>query len=639
MTIYSQDHPASEPITDIKEDYGHVKRMNRLYNVLSKINGFIIRVNSINELLESICPIIVDDGGFKFAWIGILDKETKEIRLAALWGEGEAYIRDLKFSVLPDLPGGTSPTGTAIRENRIVSSDDIEHDARMLNWRRRALSFGFKAYAAIPISMDNEVIGAVTLYADTPFTFGKEEIRLLEEIAGDISFAMGNTAKLLKAKYMLIFDPLTSLLTREHILQELQRLIESSSPSRERLTFIVMDIDRFKSINESRGYAKGDLLLKEISKRLASVIKPPNMLGRISADEFAVIGCDIKDDESIYRTIENINNAFSKPITTGSEEVLITFSMGISIYPDDGSTGEELIKLAEASLFQAKKLGTNSLVTYSPAINKRLSEIIKMKNKLIKSLENHEFIVYYEPKVNIQTNTLSGVEALLRWQDPEEGLVKPTRFVPILEETGMILKVGQWVLKEASKQVQKWNKKGYNLRLAVNISAAQMEQEDFASMIIMEIKDTGLNPSNLELEITESLLMKNVERNIEKILQVKDYGIAVSIDDFGTGYSSLAYLKRLPINTLKIDISFIKTLPDDKETAKIIETIISLAGVFNLKTIAEGIDSKEQINFLKKAGCDEVQGYYFTKPLPAKRFEEFMANFHRDFPDPAGSKF
>ncbi len=638
MTRYSRDHPAGEPITDIKEDYGHVKRMNRLYNVLSKINGFIIRVNNINELLESICPIIVDDGGFKFAWIGILDKETKEIRLAALWGEGEAYIRDLKFSIQPDLPGGTSPTGTAIRENRIVSSDDIEHDARMLNWRRRALTFGFKAYAAIPISMDNEVIGAVTLYADTPFTFGKEEIRLLEEIAGDISFAMGNTAKLLKAKYTLIFDPLTGLLTREHILQELQRLIESSSQSGERLTFIVMDIDRFKSVNESIGYAKGDLLLKEIAKKLASVIKTPNMLGRISADEFAVIGCDIKDDESIYRTIENINTAFSKPLATGSEEVLITFSMGISLYPDDGSTGEELIKLAEASLSQAKKLGTNSLVTYSPAINKRLSEIIKMKNKLIKALENHEFIVYYEPKINIQTNTLSGVEALLRWQDPEEGLVRPTRFVPILEETGMILKVGQWVLKEASKQVQQWSKKGYNFKLAVNISAAQLEQDDFASMIIMEIKDTGLNPSNLELEITESLLMKNVERNIEKILQVKDYGIAVSIDDFGTGYSSLAYLKRLPINTLKIDISFIKTLPDDKETAKIIETIISLAGVFNLKTIAEGIDSQEQINFLKKAGCDEVQGYYFTKPLPAKKFEEFMANFHRDFSDPAGSK-
>jgi diguanylate cyclase (GGDEF)-like protein len=621
-------------ITNAMEAYLYEKQikishMNTLYSVLSKINEFIIRVSNINELFEGVCPIFVDEGGFKLAWIGLVDKDTKEIRPVAMWGDGEAYVKGLKFYVREDLPEGISPVGKAILDDKIIASDDIDHDARMLSWRRGALSFGFRAYASIPIRMSEEVIGALTIYSGTPFTFGNDEVRLLGEIAGDISFAIGYIGKLQKTKYISLFDPLTGLPNRNHILQELQRLIDISAAAGKSVALIVMDIDWFKGINETIGYAKGDTLLRQIVKMLTPVIKEDRQLGRIGPDEFAIIGPDINNEETIYKTVESVNKIFANPVQTDGEKVNVSFSMGISIYPNDGNSAEELVKIAEASLIQIKGAGTKGVVNYSPAINSKISAMLKMKNDLIKAIENKEFLVYYEPKVDLKNYTIAGVEALVRWQNPEQGLIRPARFIPLLEETGMIVQVGQWVFEEAAKQVMRWNASGYNLRVAINVSAAQLEQKDFVRWVIMTAKDKGIDPLSIELEITESLIMKNVEDKIEKLLQLRDYGISVAVDDFGTGYSSLAYLKRLPVTSLKIDISFIKSLPEDKENAKITETIISLAKALNLKTIAEGVDKMEQIDFLRKLGCDEAQGYYFTMPLPAHEFEKFVTNFSK----------
>ena len=604
-----------------------ISHMNTLYSVLSKINEFIIRVGNINELFEGVCPIFVDEGGFKFAWIGLVDKDTKEIRPVAMWGDGEAYVKGLKFYAREDLPEGISPAGKAILEGTIVASDDIDHDARMLSWRRGALSFGFRAYASIPIRMSDEVIGALTIYSAAPFTFGQDELRLLGEISGDISFAIGYIGKLQKTKYTSLFDPLTDLPNRNHILQELQRLIDVSAVSGKPVALIVMDIDWFKGINETIGYAKGDALLKRIAKMLVPALRDDRQIGRIGPDEFAMIGPDISNEETIYRVVESINSIFIDPVQMDGEKIKVSFSMGISIYPNDGNSAEELVKIAEASLVQIKGGGTRGTVNYSPAINSKISAMLKMKNDLIKAIEKHEFLVYYEPKVNLKNYTIAGVEALIRWQKPDEGLVRPARFIPILEETGMIVQVGQWVFEEAAKQVMQWNARGNNLRVAINVSAAQLEQKDFVKWVIMTARDKNIDPLSIELEITESLIMKNVEDKIEKLLQLRDYGINVAVDDFGTGYSSLAYLKRLPVNSLKIDISFIKSLPEDKENAKITETIISLAKALNLKTIAEGVDKKEQIDFLRELGCDEAQGYYFTMPLPAPEFEKFVVAF------------
>ncbi len=602
-----------------------ISHMNRFYSVLSKINEFIIRVSNINELFEGICPILVDEGGFKFAWIGLVDKHTREIRPVALWGEGEAYIRELQFSVREDVPQGIGPTGKAILEGKIVASDDIDHDARMLSWRRGALSYGFRAYAAIP--MGDDVIGALTIYSGTTFTFGDDEMRLLEEIAGDISFAIGYIGKIQKTKYVSLFDPLTDLPTRNHILQELQRLIDGAAASGKHVVLLVMDIDWFKGINETIGYAKGDLLLKEIVKILMPVITENRQLGRIGPDEFAIIGSDISSEETIYKIVEHINGLFADSIPVDGEKVKVSFSMGISMYPNDGSDAEALIKIAEASLLQAKGTGMKGVVSYSPAINSKISGMLKMKNDLINAFERNEFRVYYEPKIDLKNNAIAGVEALIRWQNPEQGLIRPARFIPLLEETGLIVQVGQWVFEEAAKQVMRWKANGHNLRVAINVSAAQLEQKDFVRWVIMTAKDKGIDPNSIELEITESLIMRNVEDKIEKLLQLRDYGIQVAVDDFGTGYSSLAYLRRLPVNSLKIDISFIKSLPEDKDNTKITETIISLAKALNLKTIAEGVDRNEQIAFLKKLGCDEAQGYYFSMPMPAREFEKFIASF------------
>ncbi len=619
-------------ITNAMEAYLYDKQvqigqMNAFYSVLSKINEFIIRVGNINELFEGVCPILVDEGGFKFAWIGLVDKDTKEIRPVAMWGDGEAYIKGLKFYAREDLPEGISPAGKAILEGKIIASDDIDHDARMLSWRRGALSFGFRAYASIPIRMSDEVIGALTIYSATPFTFGQDEMRLLGEISGDISFAIGYIGKLQKTKYTSLFDPLTDLPNRNHILQELQRLIDVSAVSGKPVALIVMDVDWFKGINETIGYAKGDALLKQIAKMLVPALRDDRQLGRIGPDEFAMIGPDISNEETIYRVVESIKSLFIDPVQMDGEKITVSFSMGISVYPNDGNSAEDLVKIAEASLVQIKGAGTRGIVNYSPAINNKISGMLKLKNSLINAVKNKEFLVYYEPKIDIKNYTIAGVEALIRWQKPDEGLVRPARFIPILEETGLILPVGQWVFEEAAKQVMQWNARGYNLRVAINVSAAQLDQKDFVKWIIMTARDRNIDPLSIELEITESLIMKNVEDKIEKLLQLRDYGISVAVDDFGTGYSSLAYLKRLPVNSLKIDISFIKSLPEDKENAKITETIISLAKALNLKTIAEGVDKMEQIDFLRKLGCDEAQGYYFTMPLPAREFEKFVAGF------------
>ncbi len=604
------------------------RRLSKLYAVLSNINRFIIRVHDINELFQEVCPILINSGGFKFAWIGIVDGETKEIKPVSMWGDGEAFLQNIKLSTNKDIPEGNGPTGTAIRESKIVVSNDIEHDAKMLPWMKSAFSVGFRSSASAPLYMDDKAIGALNIYADKPFQFGKEETKLFEEITSDISFAINNIGKMQKIKYISLFDPLTDLPNREHVLQELNRFIESGGKNK-KVSLILFDIDKFKFINESLGYTKGDELLKEISKRLITITDPQTLLGRIGADEFAIVCFDMKSEEKLFRVIEKTENTFLNPVTINEKDFNITFCKGISIYPNDGKDAEELIKIAEASLVRAKKLGPNSVTTYSPEINQKLSYILKMKKKLIDAVEKREFIQYYQPKIDLKTLKISGAEALLRWNDQENGMVLSTEFIPLLEETGLILNISKLSFEEVLNQQKRWVKQGYHIPVAINASAVQLDRDDFPEQIINAMNNAGVDPDIIELEITESIIMKDIDIAIKKLKTLKDYGIKIAIDDFGTGYSSLAYLKKLPINSLKIDISFVRDVVDNKESNQIIKAILSLANILNLKTIAEGVETRKQIELLKTLGCDEAQGFYFSKPLPAAAFEKFIIGFSK----------
>jgi diguanylate cyclase (GGDEF)-like protein/PAS domain S-box-containing protein len=425
--------------------------------------------------------------------------------------------------------------------------------------------------------------------------------------------------------HMALYDALTGLPNRVLFTQHLNDVLEGARAADVKLAVLYLDLDRFKIINDTLGHARGDKLLKSVATRLSRCVGEKGVAARLSGDEFVMLVQQFEDLAEIEALAEKVLHVIEQPYQIDDYELHATASIGIALFPQDGDDAQVLIKNAETALFRVKDKGSNHYSLYAPAMNMKGIERLQLENGLRHALEREEFVLYYQPRINISTGQIIGMEALLRWNHPELGMVPPGAFIPIAEETGLIVPIGDWVLRTAIRQNKAWQDAGYPpMTVAVNLSPRQFMRQGLVELVEKELRETGLNPGDLELEITESLTMHDVEYTIMILEELSKLGVQISIDDFGTGYSSLNYLKHFPISTLKIDQSFVREITIDPYNAAIVTTVIYLAQNLKLKVIAEGVETEEQFAYLREHKCDEMQGFLFSRPVPAEQFEELL---------------
>lgn len=425
--------------------------------------------------------------------------------------------------------------------------------------------------------------------------------------------------------HMAYHDALTGFPNRVFFKEKLAAAMNQARHEGSKLSVLFLDLDRFKIVNDTLGHDCGDTLLRGVAERLKSCLQPDDVVARLSGDEFIILSKGAQRPSEVLKVAQKIIRAIKDPFVLADREFHITVSIGAAIFPDDGSNEVNLIKNADTAMYRAKELGGDNCCLYEPNMNEKVTAKLELENSLRGALERGEFILEYQPQVESNTGNIVGVEALIRWNHPRLGVVQPMEFIPIAEETGLIIPIGDWVLERACQQSIEWQQRGLpSIRVAVNISARQFQQGDLASKVARLLKKTGLSPEFLELEITESTAMQNLNHTIKVVRKLKKLGVGISIDDFGTGYASLSYLKFFPpIDTLKIDRSFVMDIPGTGDSASValVSTMITLAKNLKLKVVAEGVENNEQLRFLCQQQCDHIQGFLFSKPINAQKFE------------------
>lgn len=420
-------------------------------------------------------------------------------------------------------------------------------------------------------------------------------------------------------------DALTGLPNRLLLGDRLSQAIAQSQRDHGRFALLALDLDGFKLVNDSMGHQGGDELLRQVAQRLRDILRIGDTLARVGGDEFVIILMDVLGLLSVETVAARILATIGQPFSVLSVDVHTSPSIGISIFPDDGESAEELLVNADGAMYHAKKAGRNTSQFFTSIMSAQAQQRFEVESGLRRALMQGEFELYYQPKVDIVSGRIGSAEALLRWQHPQRGLVLPADFIPIAEETGQILQIGNWVLHEACRQARRWQHDGLApVRIAINVSAQHFRQKDIVTTVQRALQEADLDPKYLELEITETAIMKDAAASAAILAQLSRIGVHISIDDFGTGYSSLSYLRSFPLDKLKIDRSFIRNLPDNADDAAIVSTIVSLAHGLRLKVVAEGVETREQLDFLRLLGCDQYQGYYCSKPVPADAFAALM---------------
>jgi diguanylate cyclase (GGDEF)-like protein/PAS domain S-box-containing protein len=442
-------------------------------------------------------------------------------------------------------------------------------------------------------------------------------------ISTDISERKASEARI---EFLAHHDPLTDLPNRLLLRDRLERAIVQCERVNTRVALLFIDLDRFKTVNDSLGHPVGDRLLREAARRLRECVREMDTVSRQGGDEFLIVLSDLKDGDAASRIAEQILAALSVPFSLDGHEIAISCSVGVSVYPEDGRDFDELLKKSDIAMYHAKEAGRNAFRYYTERMNIDALERLDLQNRLRRGLEQGEFVLHYQPVVELATRRVVGAEALVRWNSPDSGLVMPGRFIAVAEECGLIVPLGDWVLREACRQLRRWHDAGHGeLFLAVNLSAIQFRRGSVLESVTRALSDAGANPGALELELTESILLQGAEHVLAIVRQLKSLGVRLSIDDFGTGYSSLAYLKRFAVDKLKIDQSFVIDLPTDADNAAIVSAIIQMAKSLNLQVLAEGVENEQAVAHLRSLACDHAQGYHFGRPVTADEFRMLVA--------------
>jgi diguanylate cyclase (GGDEF)-like protein/PAS domain S-box-containing protein len=602
-------------VTLRKAHQARIARLTRIHAVMSRVNAAIVRTRDRDELFRETCRIAVDAGELPLALVHEVDPLSGTIRLLCAEPSDHPYARLLESEY--DAPETNTDLARILElkgpriVNNVASAPDFPR-------KKDLLRHGFASFAALPLMPSSAPRGLLTLASTHAGFFDNEETSLLGELADNLSFALDHIGTSQRLDFLAYHDGLTGLPNRDLLLDRTSQLIGACRRDGRKLAVVLVDIGRFRQVNETLGRRGGDELLVLVSQRLLTVSGDQGTVARFDANTFALLVCPVESEAVVAVLVESeILAGLKDSFVIDGTELRISARVGISFFPSDGDSPEVLVANADTALKKAKVTGQPYLF-YTPTMNARVAEQLALETRLRRAVESDEFLLHYQPKVDLKSGIVVGLEALIRWNDPASGLVPPGKFIPVLEETGLIRVVGGWVLEHAAAQYRAWKLAGFSPpRIAVNVSAIQLAARDFAVSLERTIERYPDASAGIDLEITESVFVDDLAGSIEKLALARKHGLSVAIDDFGTGYSSLSYLGRLPIDALKIDRSFVVRMADDSQSTSIVTTIISLAHSLDLKVIAEGVETPYQSQLLRLLKCDQAQGFLVSRPVPA----------------------
>ncbi|MEI9948864.1 MAG: EAL domain-containing protein [Pseudomonadota bacterium] len=614
---------STSDISERKQQEARIRRLTRTYAVLSGVSSTILRVHQRRALLAEICNIAVHVGELALAVVASTDVEPGA---AVLTSNGASS--DLHQTIGRWLVDESKRSGSLVERAARVRCPVVINDLRQEHWVDQLgpalLTAGHLALAVIPVVVSDRVNCLLALVADQLEFFDEDQLQLLAELADNVGFALEHGAQAERLEFLAFNDELTGLANRRLLTDRLTQQLVVCTESKLKLAVVIIDVERFRQINETLGRRSGDEILIEIARRLGAVSEGKCPIARYSSNTFAAIVGPVETEAEVAQWLEQALTSLGQPAQVAGTELRLAARVGISIFPSDGEDADVLLANAEAALKKAKE-SAHRYLFYTPAMNGRVAERLNLETRLRNAIEKQEFLLHYQPKVDLKTGRVVGLEALIRWLGPDGKLIPPGLFIPLLEETGMIVEVGTWVMRQAAWQYADWAARGFNPpRIAVNVSPLQLGQPGFVACVEAVLKEYPASNSGLDLEITESVLMEDVSGNTEKLRSARAAGLSVSIDDFGTGYSSLGYISRLPIDALKIDRSFVLGMSDDPQQVSIVTTIISLAHALDLKVIAEGVETAAQAHLLRLLKCDQIQGYLVARPQAAQEAERLL---------------
>ena len=618
----------SRDITDAHDEKVALDLRSRALNLIRRCNHAMLQATSEEILVDQLCQLTVDVGGYALAWVGFVRTAGPVGLLPVAWSkDGEIYLDRVRHELSDDeLRRGAACVSA--RTGTTVVDRDHSGKTGMGPLSQIAREFGYNSCIAIPLRQADEIFGVLTIYADKTNAFSTDEIHLLEELTADISFgirtlrtrANHNQVKQ-RLEFLAHHDSLTGTPNRRFLRKRFKEIVDPSQFPRREAAVLLLDVDNFKAVNDGLGHDYGDKLLIEVARGLAREIGNSGVICRYGDDEFVVL---LYRDNGIGETVEfarRLLSTFSQPVLVDGVRIHVTLSIGLSWYPVDGEDVDTLIKHADRALQCAKESGKNSLRVFDESMRFDANEQIMLWADLNDAIRNGELVLHYQPKVDTISGRVVGAEALLRWRHPRRGCIDPATFIPIAEKSGLIIPVGEWVLREACRQVAKWITMGLRIRsVSVNVSACQLRRGDFVATVRSALRDACIPPEHIELELTESAFLNELDNAIKLLQELRQLGVKVAIDDFGTGYSSLAYLKVLRVDRLKMDRLFIRDIPRCADSVAIVKTVIQLGRNLHLSVTAEGVETLEQFDTLKELGCDEMQGYLISKPVSADEF-------------------
>ena len=611
-------------VTQQKEAELRIVNLSRVHAVLSGINALIVRVRDRDELFWEACRIAVEQGSLALAWIGTLDKRSGRLTLVASAGMDRGFLSAVEGHLETDSMGNAGNTIPirVMTDRRAFVSNDSQHDPNV-RFGDLHVQHGINSLAVLPLLIADQAVGVMVFGAHEAGFFEAEQLRLLQNLAGDVAFAMAQIEKQERLDYLAYYDALTGLANRNLYLERVEQYVRIAADGGAKLALILIDLERFKNINDSLGRAAGDSIMRQVAEWLIRDAGDANLVAHIEADRFAVLMPHVADEEEVARHVERtLERLMNHSFTWIDTRYRIAAKAGVVLYPDDGDDADTLLKRAEIALKKAKSGGDRHLF-YALKMTDTVVGRLNLENQLRRALELDQYVLHYQPKMDAASGKLVGAEALIRWNDPASGMVPPGRFVPMLEETGLIHDVGRWALDKAMAQYLQWVGAGLGpVRIAVNLSALQLRNRHFVANIERVLSVNAGAAAGLELEITETLIMDDVHLSIASLNAIRALGVRIAIDDFGTGFSSLSYLSKLPVDALKIDRSFVSDMVLSPEGLSLVSIIIDLAHSLKLRVVAEGVETEEQSRLLRLRNCDEMQGYLFSKPLPAELFEK-----------------
>ncbi|MDR7375905.1 diguanylate cyclase (GGDEF)-like protein [Rhodoferax ferrireducens] len=610
-------------VKQLEIEQAKTARLSRIHAVLSGTNSAIVRIREPQALMAEACLIVVKLGGFGLAWIGLAEEEGTVLTLAASQGAEPGLLASSLGLEAGVTAAGLGIPAQVLARGKLLFCNDVRTTALEDRSSQDALSRGYLSIVGLPLVVEEKVVGVMVLYARERGFFDEEELKLLNELSGDISFALQAIEYEKRARFLSYYDPLTALPNTSLFLDRLDQLVKTAARANSGAFVMALNLDRFKQLNDAFGRHVGDQVLRLVAKRLEETVSSSYSVARLGADNFALLGEQVGSKE-VSILCEKITSALMAPMVVDGVMLHVSARLGVALFPADADTAEALFKNAEVALKQTRSSKTRYLF-YSPQLNARMAEKFAMENLLKAAVEKQQFVLHYQPKVDLGTGQIIGAEALIRWQHPERGMVSPAEFIPLAEETGLIGPIGAWVIRTVCAQQAAWLRDFLPVvPIALNLSALQFRESNILEVVREALTEYALDPTWLELELTESLVMQDPEGAEKTLRSFRGLGLSLSLDDFGTGYSSLAYLKRFPFNTVKIDRAFVTDVTRNPGDAAINTAIIGMAHSLRMNVIAEGVETESQLKFLRNRQCDQMQGYYFSRPVLAEDFAAML---------------